>query len=61
MFKKILNNNFFDKEIVFLFVLYLSLLIGFFLNENSTGGAINDYLNQKEISKLFALNFKETF
>ena len=61
MLKKILNKNFFDKEIVFLFLLYISLLIGFFFNENSTGGAIIDYLNQKEILKLFALNFRETF
>ena len=42
-----LNNNFSYKEIVFFFVLYLSLILSFMLSENSTGGAILDYYNQK--------------
>ena len=47
--KKISNNK---NYIVFLiFSLYLSLLIGFLLNENSTGGAFQDYINQKGVSK----------
>ena len=60
---KIFNNNNFklNKEILFLFSLYLSLLIGFYFGENSSGGAILDYNNQKLISTKFLLNFKETF
>ena len=63
MLIKIFNNNNFElnKEILFLFSLYISLLIGFYFGENSTGGAILDYNNQKIISAKFLLNFKETF
>ena len=63
MLIKIFNNNNFElnKEILFLFTLYISLLIGFYFGENSTGGAILDYNNQKIISTKFLLNFKETF
>ena len=60
MFKKILDNNFFNREIVILFLLYLGLIIGFILGENSTGGAILDYLNQKKVSEQFSLNFFNT-
>ena len=35
--------------------------MGFFYNENSTGGAFQDYVNQKKISQDFAINFKNTF
>ncbi len=56
------NNNFqLNKEILFLFFLYVSLLISFYFGENSTGGAILDYSNQKIISSKFLSNFKETF
>ena len=55
-----IDNNFFRKEIVFFFILYLSLLISFFFGENSTGGAILDYTNQKQISINFALDFKNS-
>ena len=55
-----LDNNFSYKEIVFFFVLYLSLILSFILSENSTGGAILDYYNQKNISKQFAYNFFDT-
>ena len=61
MQKNKIDNNFFYKEIVFFLILYLSLILGFFLSENSTGGAIVDYYNQKNISKHFANNFLETF
>ena len=63
MLIKIFNKNNFElnKEILFLFSLYISLLIGFYFGENSTGGAILDYNNQKIISAKFLLNFKETF
>ena len=54
------DNNFFNKEIVFFLILYLSLLVSFIFGENSTGGAILDYLNQKQISINFALDFKKT-
>ena len=56
-----LDNNFSYKEIVFFFVLYLSLILSFILSENSTGGAILDYYNQKTISIQFANNFLDTF
>ena len=55
-----LINNFFTKEVVFFSLLYGSLIASFFLGENSTGGAVLDYLNQKKISTNFALNFKKT-
>jgi len=55
------NYNKNKLEITFVFILYISLLIGFFLNENSTGGAYLDYLNQKKISQDFAGNFYKTF
>tara|TARA_Y100000590_G_scaffold169243_1_gene193881 strand:- start:373 stop:1635 length:1263 start_codon:yes stop_codon:yes gene_type:complete len=51
------NNNFLKKEIVLFFILYFSLLVGFFLNENSTGGALLDYIKQKQISQTFSQNF----
>ncbi len=55
-----LNNNFSYKEIVFFSILYLSLITGFFLSENSTGGAITDYYNQKNISIHFSNNFLDS-
>lgn len=60
MFKKMLHRNFLNKQIVILFFLYLSLIISFVLGENSTGGAIIDYINQKKISEYFSLNFSDT-
>jgi hypothetical protein len=41
-------------------VLYLSLIVGFALNENLTGGAQADYLTHKEIAIRFSQNFIET-
>ena len=63
MQSKMFNNNYFNlnKEILFLFLLYLTLLISFFYGENSTGGAILDYNNQKLITSKFVFSFKETF
>ena len=60
MSKFFINNNFLKKEIVFFLILYFTLLLGFIFNENSTGGAIIDYLNQKKISEDFAKEFGET-
>ena len=55
-------NKISNKSSIFLFIsLYVTLLIGFFLGEDSTGGAFADYLNQKRIAKNFALNFFDSF
>ena len=40
--------------------LYLSLIGGFIINENSSGGAYGDYLTNKEIIYKFSTNFFET-
>ena len=51
-------NKISNKSSIFLFIsLYITLLIGFFLGEDSTGGALADYLHQKKISQNFSLNF----
>lgn len=47
-------------EILLCILLYISLIIGFVLNENSLGGSIKDYINQKLISIKFSNNFYET-
>ena len=57
----ILDKNIYKKEIVFFLILYTSLIISFFLGENSTGGAIGDYINQKRASQAFASEFLKTF
>jgi hypothetical protein len=44
--------------IIFLIItLYSSLILGFYFNENTSGGALYDYQNQKLISERFANNF----
>ena len=58
--KVAINNNLFEKIIFFSFFYFL-LIIGFIFNENSTGGAIVDYFNQKTIAQAFANNFEESF
>ena len=50
-----------NKEIFFFFFFYITLITSFFLGENSTGGVISDYLNQKRASQAFALDFLKTF
>jgi len=60
MFKKLLHSKFLNKEIVLLFFLYVTLIISLIFGENSTGGAIIDYDNQKKISKEFSLSFFDT-
>ena len=55
------KNFYLKKELLFIFLLYLSLLISFFLGENSTGGAIVDYGTNKSIISKFAEKFKQTF
>ena len=49
--------NFFKKEVILFFILYSSILIGFLFSENSTGGAIIDYKNQKIIAESFVKDF----
>ena len=51
--------NLLDKYL--LLILYFSLIVGFFLNENTLGGSLSDYQNQKIISKKFSENFFSTF
>jgi hypothetical protein len=46
--------------ITIIFILYVSLLVGFFLNENSTGGAYIDYSLHKKIAQSFAEDFYKT-
>ena len=59
-----MKKNFFPNkrhQSYFFLFLYATLIIGFILNENSSGGAIIDYLNQKIISQKFSERFLETF
>ena len=58
--KKNLTNNIYPSYYLILFILYISLIVGFAFNENSTGGAYIDYLGQKQISISFANSFLET-
>jgi len=51
----------FDSFFLLYLTLYISMLVGFFFNENSTGGAILDYQNQKIAAIDFANNFFLTF
>ena len=60
MKQDIFEKQIFKNQIIFFSSLYLLLLISFFLNENSTGGAIIDYQNQKIASQAFAFDFKST-
>ncbi len=56
-----LKNNSYKKEIFFFFFLYVTLLISFFLGENSTGGAVIDYSQNKKTIQAFASEFLKTF
>ena len=60
MFKSLLHRNFYKQEVILLLIGYLSLIISFIFGENSTGGALIDYSNQKNISQSFSNNFTET-
>ena len=44
----------------FYFLCYSSLILGFYLNENSTGGAFLDYQNQNIIINFFVDDFYKT-
>ena len=58
--KKNFLENIYSSHHIVIFVLYISLIIGFAFNENSTGGAYIDYLGQKQISISFSNSFLET-
>lgn len=54
-------NRTYDKFLLyFYFLCYSSLILGFYLNENSTGGALLDYQNQNKIINFFADDFYKT-
>jgi hypothetical protein len=56
------KKNRIEYRIIFLLIfLYISVLLGFILSENSSGGAFLDYVNQKQITGFFANNFLFTF
>ena len=50
-----------EKKILVYFILYITLILGFIFNENTTGGALVDYKNQKLIVSAFAHAFKNSF
>ena len=60
-----LNSNFqskfFNNETFLIYLLYFSLLISFYLGENSTGGAVNDWLGHHLLGIEFTKNFSKTF
>ena len=51
----ILKNR--NYSLILFSILYISLLLGFFLNENASGGAIGDY----GIKRMLIINFSENF
>lgn len=53
-------NYFLNKSSIFL-LLYLSLLIGFFFDENSSGGALPDFFTRLNLIENFKDNFVNTF
>lgn len=59
MFNKYLNNNYF--VIILFFILYISLLTGFYLNENLNFGSYNDWVGTNYPAiKGFAFDFKNS-
>ena len=58
-FKKQLFKNESSFLLIFL-ALYLSVLLGFYFNEDNLGGAINDATYHFKISQKFNQNFNET-
>ena len=56
-----LKDNPYKKTIAFFFFLYITLIISFFLGEDSTGGAFRDYHNHTFASEAFASDFFKTF
>ena len=60
---QVINNKILKyKNALFIFILfYITILIGFFFNEDSLGGARVDFIHHYEISIKFSENFLETF
>lgn len=51
-----------SRKILFFYIfLYITLLIGFFCNENSSGGAIHDFEFISKVIISFSQNYEETF
>ena len=55
-----MNINSRNIYIIYLF-LYLSLLLGFYFNEDFAGGYMQDYLLHKNMANRFDSNFIESF
>lgn len=55
-----LNKLKLKTEVIAIFLLISSVYLGFYFNEDSSGGAINDYNNQLIIVEAFSNNFNET-
>ena len=53
------DNNYF--KIIFFTIYYIFFITAFYINEDSTGGAFNDYVGYKNLIDLFINDFKETF
>ena len=53
------DNNYF--KIIFFTVYYIFFITAFYISEDSTGGAFNDYIGYKNLINLFINDFKETF
>jgi hypothetical protein len=60
MDNKNINNLFKSKLGVFL-IFYLSILIGFYFDENALGGAKHDFFHHYQFSQKFNVNFLEMF
>ena len=58
-----MNNNIKEKYFIYLLFssLYVSLLIGLYLNEDNLGGAAHDSMHHFKISEKFSENFFKTF
>ena len=51
-----------NKRVIFIIItLYAFFLMGFFLNEDSSGGAIMDFTAYQSFIKSFVLDFKYSF
>ena len=44
-----------------IFLTFFSLILGFYFDEDSTGGAFEDHVIHNQISNYFFFDFKETF
>jgi hypothetical protein len=56
---KFFKNN--HHYIIIFFIFYLTVLLGFYFNEDNIGGAVNDSIYHFKIAQQFNQNFYETF